>query len=289
VIDLVALKYFFDCWRLKSMSAAAVANHVSRPAVSHALKRLERELGVGLVHHKRRCFELTEEGHKLGEIAVQVFQTVESVESSVVGKHAGRLSGTLRLGVARVLATYRCDEVLVSMCREHPDLRLRISLQNSEDILDKLAGRLLDAALIISDESRANMRSRVLCHGAFVLAKPRSIPRKDEKYATTEWRAEIDAAKRLYRSSFHTELPVFAEIPSWDAIWNWIQKGYCGGLIPDLFLRRTPYRKPDLSIVLRDVHPYTIRFVFNESRLNNPTLMTLAEKLETAFLKVDKK
>jgi DNA-binding transcriptional LysR family regulator len=285
MLDLQALQYFCDCYRLKSMSDAARSNHVSRPAISHAVKRLEESLGVALIHHKRRCFELTEAGHQLGESARQLFQAVEEVESSLAGHRSQQLTGVLRLGIARVLATFRCDDVLMSICTEHPHLRLRINLHNSEEILDLLAARQLDAALVISDETRANTRSLVLYEGSFVLAKPRTIPTKDVRYATTEWRNEIDAAKSLYRKTFRGDLPVFAEIPSWDTIWNWMQKGYCGGLIPDLFLHRTPYRDPDLAVVLRDVHPYAIRLVFNESQANKQVIRTLARELETAFSK----
>lgn len=283
MLDLQALQYFYDSYRFKSMSEAAAANHVSRPTVSHAIKRLEDHLGVALVYHRRRVFELTDEGYHLGESAKNLFESVETLESSLTGKRTNHLSGTVRLGCSRVLATFRCDEVFMAICRSHPKLRLRFNLTNSEDILDLLANRHLDAALIISEKSNEDMRSIALYQGMYVLVKPDALPIEEARYATTEWRPEIDVTKIRYRKHFKADFPVFAEIPSWDIIWNWIQKGHCGGLIPDLFLHRTPYRQPKISVLLKDLHPYSIRLVFNESKVNNHIIQTLAREFKYVF------
>lgn len=283
MLDLQALQYFYDCYRLKSMSLAAAANHVSRPAVSHAIKRLENHLGVALIYHRRRVFELTDEGHHLGEAAKNLFESVEAVESSLTSQNSRNLSGVFRLGCSRVLATFRCDEVIMAICRKHPALHLRFNLMNSEDILDMLGERQLDAALIISEKSNAQMSSVTLYEGVYVLVKPDALPMEETRYVTTEWRPEIDVTKARYLKRFKSDLPIFAEIPSWDIIWNWIQKGYCGGLIPDLFLHRRSYREPKISVLLKDLHPYSIRLVFNESKTSHQIVQTLTRDLKEAF------
>jgi DNA-binding transcriptional LysR family regulator len=283
MLDLQALQYFYDCYRFKSMSKAAIANHVSRPTVSHAIKRLEDHLGVPLVYHRRRVFELTDEGYHLGDSAKNLFESVEHLESSLTGNRINDLSGTLRLGCSHVLATFRCDEILMAICRSHPKLRMRFNLTNSEDILDSLADRQLDAALIISEKLGEDMQSITLYQGMYVLVKPDVLPMQETRYATTEWRPEIDVTKIRYRKHFKHDFPAFTEIPSWDIIWNWIQKGHCGGLIPDLFLHRKPYRQPKISVLLRDLHPYSIRLVFNESKVNNHIIQTLAREFKSAF------
>jgi DNA-binding transcriptional LysR family regulator len=238
---------------------------------------------VELIEHKRRIFELTDTGQRLFNSADQIFSAVESVKSTISNSKEGPQRGICRIGIARVLSTYRFDDCLEKLSRENPDLQFKISLNHSEQILDLLLERGLDAALIISDEYRQGLFSEVLQSGSFVLVRPREYGHGVVKYAVSERRHEVDAAHWRYKEKYGQDLPVFAEIPSWDSIWNWVQRGHCGGLIPDLFLHRSVFRKQQLTKVLADVHPYSIRLYFNRSSHGSPVIRLLSKVLNSAF------
>lgn len=73
-LNLAALKYFIDAVQLESITLSAEKNHVSRPAVSQAIIRLEQWYGKALLIHKKRRFALTAEGRKFYDLARQNFE-----------------------------------------------------------------------------------------------------------------------------------------------------------------------------------------------------------------------
>lgn len=73
-LNLSALKYFLDAVQLESITLSAEKNHISRPAVSQAILRLEQWYGKALLIHEKRRFGLTDEGKKFYALARQSFE-----------------------------------------------------------------------------------------------------------------------------------------------------------------------------------------------------------------------
>ena len=76
-LNLSALKYFLDAVELDSVTLSAEKNHVSRPAVSQAILRLEQWYGKALLLHEKRRFGLTDEGKKFYQQARLNFETLK--------------------------------------------------------------------------------------------------------------------------------------------------------------------------------------------------------------------
>lgn len=73
-LNLSSLKYFVDSVELNSLTQAAELNHVTRPAISQAILRLENQLGYSLLEHKKKHFTLTREGHSFFLKAQEVIE-----------------------------------------------------------------------------------------------------------------------------------------------------------------------------------------------------------------------
>src|SRR5580698_8300834 len=76
-LSLSALKYFIDAVRLESITLSAEKNHVSRPAVSQAILRLEQWHGKILLGHEKRNFALTQAGREFYFLAQKAFENLE--------------------------------------------------------------------------------------------------------------------------------------------------------------------------------------------------------------------
>ncbi len=70
--NLNHLKYFSDAVDLGSISAAAQKNLVTHPAVSRAIGVIENQLGLKLLVHKKKTFEVTPAGHLIAQ-KVKIF------------------------------------------------------------------------------------------------------------------------------------------------------------------------------------------------------------------------
>lgn len=117
-----ALRAFTIVARHDSFSAAAADLHLTKGAVSHQMRLLERDLGFALFHRRPRGIVLTARGEHLLATARSAFETVEDrIED--VRRLASR---TLTIGVTTYFASRWLSPRLMDFMRAHPDIRLRV-------------------------------------------------------------------------------------------------------------------------------------------------------------------
>jgi DNA-binding transcriptional LysR family regulator len=161
--DLSLFLWILD---LGSVSAAARHLDMSVAVASQRLKRLERELGVRLLHRTTRSLRATAEGATLAE---QGRVLVEELEALTAGlRHAGtQVVGTLRVTTAASFGRQYISPLLPEFMTAHPGLKISIDL--NDQLLD-LVGAGFDLAIRIGalrDSSLVSQRlannRRVLC------------------------------------------------------------------------------------------------------------------------------
>ncbi|RYZ64085.1 MAG: LysR family transcriptional regulator, partial [Proteobacteria bacterium] len=227
-MNLYNLKIFADTARLGSMTKAGELNHLSRPAVSQAIKKLESEIGVELLIHQRRIVELTQAGRLLLKKSEALLTEAENV-ARAVRQETGPLIRDFRIGSSRTLATFNLPPVLEKLRAEYPEVLLQVQMANSGALVKKLESKEIDLAFLIGDDSLEGSKHVIVGRGHFVLIKPKTIREDLVKYAVTEKRPETDRLRVLYERQFAKTLPVFAEIHSWDAIWHSVNEGFPPG------------------------------------------------------------
>ena len=269
------LKYFADAARLGSMKKSADINHLSRPAISQAIKKLEEEIGVELLVHKRRTFELTQAGLQLFKKSEPLFNLIDETIAHV---KSGPIVGEFRIGSARTLANFALHKAIAKMQNEFPGVEFKVILENSETLVNRLENREVDVAFFLGDESRNNLKQVVVSRGSYCLVRPKKSKASAISYAITERRPETERLKVLFEREFGSELPVFAQIPSWDAIWSWIHSGECGGLVPDFLL--TSNARKDLAVVFEKVFPYEMKVMFHKSKATAPLTAAFVRTLK---------
>lgn len=277
-MNIYNLKYFADSARLGSITKAAELNHISRPAISQAIQKLEDELGVQLLEHKRRTFALTEAGRTLLAKSEEVFQCVENVKFAL-SENAKR-TGDFRIGCARTLATFQLQNAILELQEQYPDIRFKVVLDGSESLVKKLENREIDVALFLGDDALNGFKQVVVSKGSYCFVKPKKAV-AGLRYAITERRPETERLKVLYERMFTEALPVFAEIPSWDAIWTWIRTGSCGGLIPDFLIEADPESAKHIAIVIPKVFPYEIKIMYSKTKARDPLIKRFTETLSS--------
>ena len=97
-MTLQELRYVAAVAELKHFGRAAEACHVSQPALSAGVKRLEEELGVVLFERSRRGVLVTPEGKALVAQARRVLGETDRLRE-LARHHLEPMSGILRLGV----------------------------------------------------------------------------------------------------------------------------------------------------------------------------------------------
>jgi len=131
------IEVFLAIVREGSLRGAARAFGVGAPTISHQLKALERRLGVDLLVRTTRSIELTDAGRVLLNGAEPAFQALDGAiaDARAIGRSK---TGSLRLSMP--ISAYRLvlAPVLGAFRRQHPHLRLEISL--NEELVDLAKG-----------------------------------------------------------------------------------------------------------------------------------------------------
>src|SRR5918999_2899006 len=126
-------------------SRAAERLHVTQPALSQQIARLERQLGVQLFARTRTQVELTDAGEAmLGPARAAVEATAAAAE--VARAYAGGEAGELRLGLSPG-AHYLAQALLAEFARRRPAVRVRAEQDNTGVLAERVAAGRLELAL----------------------------------------------------------------------------------------------------------------------------------------------
>jgi DNA-binding transcriptional LysR family regulator len=173
---------------LGSISAAARALDLSVAVASQRLKRLERELGVPLLHRTTRQLHATPEGAILAEQGRALIEDLEALSGSL--KQAGtQVAGTLRITTAASFGRQYISPLLPEFMARHPGLNLSINL--TDHLLD-LVSAGIDVAIRIGTLDDSTLVARKIAHNRRVLcASPEYLrrhgtPRRPEDLARHE-------------------------------------------------------------------------------------------------------
>lgn len=143
------LEYLAALDRERHFGRAATACHVSQPALSAAIRSLERELGIALVRRARRFEGFTSEGERVLTWVHRALADLDGLEQEV-SRLRGGLEGTLRIGA--IPTSLPVSTLVTTPFRErHPRMRIQVMSMSSRQIADGLARGELDAGLTYLD------------------------------------------------------------------------------------------------------------------------------------------
>jgi LysR family transcriptional regulator, hydrogen peroxide-inducible genes activator len=145
-LSLRDLQYIVAVAQHGHFGRAAGACHVSQPALSGQIKKIEELLGIALFERSNRRVAVTEIGQA---VVAQARLVLEEAEKIVDLAKAVReaLAGSFRLGAIATLGPYLMPHLLGSLRREYPKLELILKEGLTDGLLAELRAGRLDAVL----------------------------------------------------------------------------------------------------------------------------------------------
>ncbi|MER8006791.1 LysR substrate-binding domain-containing protein [Streptomyces sp. NPDC094149] len=205
-MELRTLRYFVAVAEERHFGRAAARLHMSQPPLSRAIKRLERDLGVILLHRSATGVALTPAGATMLEEARLLLRQADQMRmrvASVAGPAAitiGMLADSADPGATRLAAAYR---------GEHPDVEVRIRESDLSDPTCGLRAGLVDVALTrgpFDETGLAIHELRADAVGALLRADDPMAHRDSLELADL-------AGRRWFRFPEGTD-------PAWQSYWN---------------------------------------------------------------------
>jgi DNA-binding transcriptional LysR family regulator len=159
------LGLFLRVLDLGSISAAARSLDLSVAVASQRLKRLERELGVRLLHRTTRRLHATPEGMQLAEQGRALVEDLEALTGGL-RQGASEVSGTLRVTMSAAFGSQYISPLLPEFLARHPRLKLSVNL---DDQIVDLVGSGFDLGIRVGALDDSGLVARQLATNRRVL------------------------------------------------------------------------------------------------------------------------
>ncbi|WP_134682853.1 LysR family transcriptional regulator [Brevibacillus migulae] len=127
------LSLFAEVARSKSISEAAARLHVSQPAISMQLKRLEEEWGITLFLSHSKGIMLTDAGRHFLAHTERILAMEEQMRREMNDYQEGR-RGELIVGAAESIATYLLPPILAGFQTNHAGIKVELRTLREHEI-----------------------------------------------------------------------------------------------------------------------------------------------------------
>lgn len=166
-MEIYQLKHFLAVAHTASFTKAAQRMHITQPALSGSVARLELELGTKLFSRNRRAVALTPAGHRLLKEGTQIVRSCDRVKADIMGSSAPE---RLRFGMIRTFPTSKLVSLLTAIRTELSELRLEIAEGSAEELEDKLKDHKLDLLFtILGGEPTQGISEKLLFEERYLL------------------------------------------------------------------------------------------------------------------------
>jgi LysR family hydrogen peroxide-inducible transcriptional activator len=246
------LRYLIALERHRSFREAANACHVSQPALSTQVKKVEEILGVCLFDRSRQPIMPTERGSRIVTQAQRALEQIDRI--ALVASEDETLAGSYRLGVIPTLASTLLPLFLPQFARKHPGVSLEICETKTESMLRQLREGTLDGGLAATPLELPGIAEHAVCHEALYAYLPRghqltalSRVRQADLLGEQLWllgeghcfRAQVLTLCSADRAQFSDQLcHVVFDIGSFETLIGLVDAGFGVTVLPELLVNK---------------------------------------------------
>ncbi len=169
-LTLKQLRAFAATVERGSVTGAALALHVTPPAISVQLKILEEQIGAPLFNRDVSPFAPTQVGAQVLALAHDVEKQIRRANERIDALKSGAV-GSLVFGVVST-GKYLTPSLVAAFGREHPNIRVTLTVGNREEIIRGLERNEYDLTMMGRPPAHVPTESVVLGDHPHVLIAP---------------------------------------------------------------------------------------------------------------------
>jgi DNA-binding transcriptional LysR family regulator len=264
-MNLIDLEAFVSVVDRGSIVAAAAHLHLTQSAVTRRIQNLEDVLGSPLLDRQTRPLQPTRAGQETYEFAKPVLSSVNDLKTGIM--HGGEASGDFRFGMSRSFGDLAIGLPIRRLRAELPKVRIQAYVQWSGVLLERLATRILDCAVVFLSEEATPPSSLISeCIGAvpftIVAAKSARLsqPATLEELASNAWILNPHgcSARQILETAFlQRGLPFVStvETEGYELQLSLIADGVGMGLMMPQVIRSSPLRKCVKPVTVKELSP----------------------------------
>ena len=174
-MNLRDLKYIIAVAETRHFGKAAERCFVSQPTLSGQIKKLEEELQVTLFERTNRSVAITPVGTAILTHARVILEQADLIQQ-LARAQRDPLAGPLRIGAIPTLSPYLVPLILLPLKKRYPQMKLVLSEEQTDSLLERLRNHEIDAALLATPVVEQEFESLPLFDEPFWIAYPSNHP-----------------------------------------------------------------------------------------------------------------
>lgn len=146
-MNLNQLKIFYLASKLGSLSNAAQVLNITQPAVTKGIQRIQEYYDIKLVNRFGKKLVLTDAGRALYNVAEKVFD-LEIQADDIIREFQEQKKGHIRIHASESFGAYYLPFIVNKFSKDHPFLRISVSILPTETVLENVAGLKTDIGFV---------------------------------------------------------------------------------------------------------------------------------------------
>ena len=142
-VNLELYKVFYVVAKNKHMTKASEELHISQPAISQSIKKLEEELGGTLFIRSNKGMELTSEGKMFYDYIKSALELIQNAENEfTLFKDLSK--GSIKLGASTTLTKILLIDKIKEFHKDYPNIEMNIVNDLTSNLMIDLQKGKLD-------------------------------------------------------------------------------------------------------------------------------------------------
>lgn len=260
-MQIDSLKYFHDVAILKSISKVANNSHISQPALSQQLSKLEENLGTKLLERSNKGVILTEEGEILLKYSKEILNTYNHLLSEINDHKKNK--NKVRVESDGGAGSYLLSSVMPKLLMEFNDFK--VSIRN-EEYINSYSHLLHDICDIVITTKRIddiNLNSQYIGDDEYVLVcgtSENEIRDIDSYFILYD-----DKELKDYVSSLKIRLTMSFKSNSIETIKLYLMNSSCIALLPKIAVKQE-IEDGKLRVLPNNIFNYQYQLFINHKR-----------------------
>lgn len=172
-------EYVYAVYEEKSFSKAAQKLYITQPALSTAIKKVEKKIGSPIFDRSTSPIGLT----PAGEIYIDAIEKLFALEQNTVNQLNnlnGLLTGKLAIGGTIFFTSFILPGLLGEFSRKYPQIKIELIEGTTSQLTEKLMGEELDLIIDNSELDDKNYEKYYYNTERIILAVPKEFEINDE-------------------------------------------------------------------------------------------------------------
>lgn len=171
------LRTFIAVVEYKNFTKAARAINMSQPSVSLHVRHLEEYFNTTLIQRsvKQKNIVITQAGNLLYDKGKRILKLLDDTREELID-YSEAVKGSLHIGASYTIGEYFLPAFLGEFSRKYPQLELQVTIENTQNICDKVKNFQVDIGLTESPILSSNFLYEHFYEDEMVVALPYNHP-----------------------------------------------------------------------------------------------------------------